>query len=90
MCYKFRKEEDYLSTIQYTHFQAQSNKNLGLTGNHGDQLIIDEYQDELMLPAILDLKSFLTLLFKYVKRELAFEIIQDGLTKNQINIISTN
>ena len=38
------------------------------------------------LPPILDLKSILVILFKFVKREISFQLIQEGLKKNEITI----
>ena len=50
------------------------------------QLIINELNEEMDLPPILDLKSILIILFKQVKREPAFALIEEGLLHNELNV----
>jgi len=50
------------------------------------QLIINELNEEIDLPPILDLKSILIILFKQLKREAAFALIKEGLLYKEVNI----
>ncbi len=77
--------DDYIHTIYYTHYQANMNPRLGLNSAIlEDAIIIEEYEEEIYLPPLLELKSMLVILFKYVKREVAFELIQAGLEHNDV------
>jgi hypothetical protein len=65
--------------------KASTNPRVGLNSAiPADIKIIDEYKEELFLSPILDLKSLLTILFKFVKREVIFELIEEGLQHNEI------
>ena len=50
------------------------------------QWIINELNEEMDLPPILDLKSILIILFKQVKREPVFSLIEEGLLHNEVNV----
>jgi len=56
------------------------------SGKPAHQLIINELNEEMYLPPVLDLKSILIVLFKQVKREAAFALIKEGLLHSEVNV----